>query len=63
MVEATLRPLALWCGDFFGLTADDVTDCVAVYDRAALIALPPPMRENPPRTGLVSASWAQGRAR
>ncbi|EXF92628.1 thiopurine S-methyltransferase [Pseudomonas fluorescens HK44] len=37
--------LVLWCGDFFSLTADDVVDCVAVYDRAALIALPPPMRE------------------
>ncbi len=34
----------LWCGDFFALSAEDVADCVAVYDRAALIALPPPMR-------------------
>ncbi|MFJ2365595.1 thiopurine S-methyltransferase [Pseudomonas sp. NPDC087697] len=37
--------LALWCGDIFGLTVDDAADCAAVYDRAALIALPPPMRE------------------
>ena len=37
--------IELWCGDFFALTADDVADCVALYDRAALIALPAPMRE------------------
>jgi thiopurine S-methyltransferase len=35
----------LWCGDFFALTASDVADCTAIYDRAALIALPAPMRE------------------
>ncbi|HGA2317461.1 TPA: thiopurine S-methyltransferase [Pseudomonas putida] len=34
----------LWCGDFFALRAEDVADCVALYDRAALIALPPQMR-------------------
>ncbi|MBO9551936.1 thiopurine S-methyltransferase [Pseudomonas sp.] len=34
----------LWCGDFFALRAEDVADCVALYDRAALIALPPEMR-------------------
>jgi thiopurine S-methyltransferase len=37
--------IELWCGDFFALTADDVADCTALYDRAALIALPAPMRE------------------
>ncbi|MFJ2447547.1 thiopurine S-methyltransferase [Pseudomonas sp. NPDC087626] len=37
--------IELWCGDFFALTARDVADCAALYDRAALIALPPPMRE------------------
>lgn len=37
--------IELWCGDFFALTASDVADCVALYDRAALIALPAPMRE------------------
>lgn len=37
--------IELWCGDFFALTARDVADCVAFYDRAALIALPAPMRE------------------
>ncbi|MFJ4443681.1 thiopurine S-methyltransferase [Pseudomonas sp. NPDC089422] len=35
----------LWCGDFFALRTEDVADCVALYDRAALIALPPEMRE------------------
>lgn len=37
--------LALWCGDFFALTAEDVAGCQAFYDRAALIALPAAMRE------------------
>jgi len=37
--------IELWCGDFFALSASDVADCTALYDRAALIALPPPMRE------------------
>ncbi len=37
--------LELWCGDIFALTADDLQGCTALYDRAALIALPPPMRE------------------
>lgn len=33
------------CGDFFALSPQEVADCVALYDRAALIALPMPMRE------------------
>ncbi|VEF12113.1 thiopurine S-methyltransferase [Pseudomonas fluorescens] len=37
--------IELWCGDFFALTAEDVVGCTAFYDRAALIALPAPMRE------------------
>ncbi|WP_323161268.1 thiopurine S-methyltransferase [Pseudomonas fluorescens] len=37
--------IELWCGDFFALSASDVADCTALYDRAALIALPAPMRE------------------
>jgi thiopurine S-methyltransferase len=32
-------------GDVFALGADLLSGCCAVYDRAALIALPPPMRE------------------
>jgi len=35
----------LWCGDIFALQPEDVADCVGLYDRAALIALPAPMRE------------------
>lgn len=33
------------CGDFFALSAEEVADCTALYDRAALIALPVTMRE------------------
>ncbi|WP_438866944.1 thiopurine S-methyltransferase [Pseudomonas sp. L1(2025)] len=36
--------IEVWCGDFFALDADAVSDCTALYDRAALIALPPLMR-------------------
>jgi thiopurine S-methyltransferase len=31
-------------GDFFDLGPSEVAECAGVYDRAALIALPPPMR-------------------
>ena len=34
----------IWCGDFFSLRAEDVIGCAALYDRAAIIALPPVMR-------------------
>jgi thiopurine S-methyltransferase len=37
--------IELWCGDFFALEAGAVADCSGLYDRAALIALPPLMRE------------------
>lgn len=37
--------LEIRCGDFFELKADDVAGCQALYDRAALIALPVPMRQ------------------
>lgn len=33
------------CGDAFALDAATLAGCAAVYDRAALIALPPPMRD------------------
>ncbi|OOG55433.1 thiopurine S-methyltransferase [Rhodanobacter sp. C03] len=36
--------IELICGDVFSLDADVLADCAAVYDRAALIALPPPLR-------------------
>lgn len=35
----------LVCGDAFALDASLLESCDAVFDRAALIALPPPMRE------------------
>lgn len=41
----TAQEITLLCGDFFDLTADDVTEVRAVFDRAALIALPPAMRK------------------
>nr|WP_314579260.1 thiopurine S-methyltransferase [uncultured Pseudomonas sp.] len=34
----------IWCGDFFALTSKDIGNCSALYDRAALIALPAEMR-------------------
>lgn len=37
--------ITLLCGDFFDLKADELKDVKGVYDRASLIALPPPMRE------------------
>lgn len=36
--------IEVWCGDFFALDAGAVADCKALYDRAALIALPQQMR-------------------
>ncbi len=36
----------LWCGDFFILTPNEVPPVDLFYDRAALIALPPDMRQS-----------------
>ncbi|MCK5503572.1 MAG: thiopurine S-methyltransferase [Thermodesulfovibrionia bacterium] len=36
--------IKILCGDFFKLHTDDLQDVKAVYDRAALIALPPHLR-------------------
>ncbi len=36
--------IRLWCGDFFKLTPEHLICVSAVYDRAALIALPPEVR-------------------
>jgi thiopurine S-methyltransferase len=36
--------IEVFCGDFFNLTAADLLECRALYDRAALIALPESMR-------------------
>lgn len=38
--------VALLCGDFFALTPEHVAGCRLVYDRAAMIALPPAMRRD-----------------
>lgn len=37
--------IALWQGDFFSFSATELADCRLAYDRAALIALPEPMRQ------------------
>jgi thiopurine S-methyltransferase len=34
----------IYCGDFFELTADELAGTTGVFDRAALVALPPAMR-------------------
>jgi thiopurine S-methyltransferase len=36
--------LRIYCGDFFDLTANELLNVNAVYDRASLVALPPEMR-------------------
>ncbi|MDR0276603.1 MAG: thiopurine S-methyltransferase [Paucimonas sp.] len=48
----------IWCGDVFQLSAGDVADCVGLYDRAALIALPPEMRQR--YAALLSGILPQG---
>ena len=37
--------LQIKCGNFFDLTRDDLSNVTAVYDRAALVALPPEMQK------------------
>lgn len=37
--------IEILCGDAFGLDADLLADCAGVFDRAALIALPPALRQ------------------
>ena len=41
----THGPIELICGDAFALDTATLADCAAVYDRAALIALPPELRQ------------------
>jgi thiopurine S-methyltransferase len=36
--------ITIWCGDFFALPAAATRGVVAVYDRAALVAMPPNMQ-------------------
>ncbi|MEX2490922.1 MAG: thiopurine S-methyltransferase [Nitrospirales bacterium] len=38
--------IELLVGDFFALTAEDLQEVTGVYDRAALVALPPDMRRD-----------------
>lgn len=40
-----LEQMTLLCGDFFQLTASDCAEVKAVYDRAAIVALPSEMRK------------------
>lgn len=44
-VQYRAGAIELWAGDAFALTAEDLADCHGVYDRAALIALPPELRQ------------------
>lgn len=37
-------PYELWCGDLFAVPASVFATVDAVYDRASMVALPPPMR-------------------
>lgn len=41
LIEKSAGPYRLWQGDVFELTRQDVGDIQAVYDRAAIVALPP----------------------
>ena len=43
-VRYRVDEIEIWCGDFFDLTPALLGDIGAVYDRAALIALPPAQR-------------------
>ena len=38
--------IEILCGDIFALGQADFAECAGAYDRAALVALPPPMREH-----------------
>ena len=42
--EAKADPYQFYCGDYFALSEAQVATAAGVYDRAALIALPEPMR-------------------
>jgi thiopurine S-methyltransferase len=66
-------PYELWCGDFFAMHPDLVATATAVYDRAALVALPPAMRRDyarhllslfpaPPPALLITLEYDQSRA-
>ncbi|AMN79706.1 thiopurine S-methyltransferase [Pseudomonas azotoformans] len=53
--------IEVWCGDFFALDAEALIGCAALYDRAALIALPPLMRaQYAEQLGRLLPSGCQG---
>lgn len=37
-------PYEIWCGDLFALPEERLASVSAIYDRASLVALPPPMQ-------------------
>jgi thiopurine S-methyltransferase len=45
LVRADSGDMSLLCGNYFDLTSDLVGEIGAVYDRAALVAMPPEMQE------------------
>ena len=47
--------IELICGDVFDLDAQVLADCAAVYDRAALIALPPELRRRAAATPILTS--------
>ena len=70
-VVRTGGPFTIWCGDLFDLPVEAVSDVAAVYDRAALVALPSSLQARyakklmevlPPRAPmlLVSLHYPQG---
>ena len=44
LVRYSAGGVEILLGDFFALDAREVAECTGLYDRAALIALPPEMR-------------------
>lgn len=45
-IEYRFQNISLLCGDFFKLSASQLSACQIVYDRASLVALPAEMRES-----------------
>ncbi|MBS1960431.1 MAG: thiopurine S-methyltransferase [Bdellovibrionales bacterium] len=50
----------IWCGDFFTLREDVWSTCTAVYDRAAMVALPPELRRR--YTQKIIRDWPRAAA-
>lgn len=46
LTRKSAGPYELWCGDFFAMDPGLVAGVTALYDRAALVALPPAMRRD-----------------